>query len=74
MGPKVLVKSLTPSTARFGCDLQPACVAATQTRQWLDLNFTIYLPSVTNEQERQEGRGVEGGGDLLIQPERITPA
>lgn len=52
MGSKVLVKSLTSSTARSGCDLQPACVAGMQTRRWFDLNFIIYLPSVTNEQER----------------------
>lgn len=43
-----------------GCDLQPACVADMQTRRRSNLNFTIYLPSVTNEQERRKSAGASG--------------
>lgn len=52
-GAKVLVRSLAPPTARS------VRVADAQTRRWFHLNFTIYLPCVTNEQAR--GGGERGG-------------
>lgn len=60
---KVLVKKLNPPpTPQSGGDLQPVCVADTQTRRRSDLNFTIYLPSVTNEQERRKSTGASAVG------------